>query len=456
MYYFQVDQGKEDRTARSLQRQYPDVVFTVPKKKVVGSDRETALLPGIIFADKDDAGLMKTYRMKIVSTQEERRIVRLSDQTPSTAEYDGEHTHFTAGPLVGSDAFVKRVNTKRGSVLLNMKLLGVFWDIWLECTIVEIASAKEQEKRVSATGSSGIRNYQSDFDWEKALAEQKAAKEAAEKAAEQEKQKQDSALGGEQLTMDLDGPTVGAPVEEKPGKRKKPEEFSEEEKKRILARAEVYGIRSAAEEAGISWQTVAWWKRKAPVEEKKFDENATSREAYQRQILERAELVGIHQAAKEAGVRWQTLEWWKKKMAQEEQGAAARAEQGTGEQEAPARRGRKKKEPEVQTITPAEAARRRRVLARAEEVGVRQAAREAGETWQTVSWWRRKADELPEGTAEELAEGQATETTEAKEPLPKENAKELARQNKELRKRVAELEKILRRMQDAARRIAEI
>lgn len=473
MYYFQVEKGKEERTARSLRKQYPEVEFTVPKKKMVGSDRETTLLPGIVFADRGEAELLKTYRMKIVSSQEERRIARLSDRTPSVAEYDGEHLHFTEGPLVGSDAFVKRVNTTRGSVLLNMKLLGVFWDIWLECAINEVAPEKGEEKLVSATGSSGIRNYQSSFDWEKALAEQQAAREAADQEAaenEPEEPEDENAGEGEQLVMDLgDGPISEAAPKTK--KNRAQPEFTEEEKKRILERAEVYGVRTAAEEAGIPWQTIAWWKRKAPVEEKKFEEpTAASREENQRKILARAEMVGIHQAAKEAGVPWQTLAWWKKKMAAAEAAetaestAAAGAETGEPVREAaPRKPGRRisVKPVEIPELDPEEAARRQAVLARAEEVGVRQAANEAGVSWQTVSWWKRKMaqqeealDESDEESADAAESGFPGDTDE--DAASSDDPAALQRENQRLRERVAELEKKLKRVKQALREMAEM
>ena len=473
MYYFQVEKGKEERTARSLRKQYPDVEFTVPKKKMVGSDREGTLLPGIVFADQGDAELLKTYRMKIVSSQEERRIARLSDRTPSAAEYDGEHLHFTEGPLVGSDAFVKRVNKTRGSVLLNMKLLGVFWDIWLECEIREVAPEKEEEKLVSATGSSGIRNYQSSFDWEKALAEQQAAREAADQEAaanEPGAEEDENAGDGEQLVMDLgDGPVTDGSGKTKKNKEKI--EFTEEEKKRILERAEVYGVRTAAEEAGIPWQTIAWWKRKAPVEEKKFEEpTAASREENQRKILARAELVGIHQAAKEAGVPWQTLAWWKKKMAAADAAEAAEAAEPAAaetrepaRQEAPRKPARKirEKPEEIPDLDPEEAARRQAVLARAEEVGVRQAAKEAGVSWQTVSWWKRKAvkpEEAsgdPDGESEDAEESLSPEEPD-EEAASSDDPEALQRENQRLREKVAELEKKLRRVRQALRDMAEM
>ena len=100
--------------------------------------------------------------------------------------------------------------------------------------------------------------------------------------------------------------------------QKAPEEFTEEEKKQIIARAQVYGIRDVAEEIGIPWELIASWKRK-PVEDKKKEPAPVSPaaeipEEERMRILARAEIVGVRIAAEEAGLPWQTVSWWKKKM----------------------------------------------------------------------------------------------------------------------------------------------
>ena len=177
-------------------------------------------------------------------------------------------------------------------------------------------------------------------------------------------------IEGEQMMMNLDGMNQEN-AEETPSEMKKgSENFTEEEKKEIIARARVYGIRDVAEEIGIPWETIRGWHRNAPVEkEKKEEPEDVYSEEEKRKTLERAKEVGIYQAAKEAGITWQRLSRWRKKLTPENAGV---------------------REEKTEEIDPEEAAYRQAILARAEEIGIMDAAKEANMTWQQIAGWKRK------------------------------------------------------------------
>ena len=280
------------------------------------------------------------------------------------------------------------------------------------------------------------------------------------------------------ITKEADEPAV-APGDEKSVAEKKKSKKKDTDKAdikkepdipAILARVAEIGVRKAAAEAGVAWQTVTKWKKDAekaaaiptpteieeevaesikeavdsitegeelttpndlkegleviaevmeemippakeekipaptpttehkvaaPVEEKKDQIDITA-------VLSRVAEIGVRKAAAEAGVAWQTVTKWKKDAekaaaalptSEEIQKAVDKLATPKGAQEAvttPA-------EPaEVKgTAAPAEEKKDQidisAVLARVAEIGVRKAAAEIGVAWQTVSKWKKDA-----------------------------------------------------------------
>lgn len=205
-------------------------------------------------------------------------------------------------------------------------------------------------------------------------------------------------------------------------------EFTEEEKNEIIARARVYGIRDVADEVGIPWEMIRNWQRKDPPEEKKPKKEEPVDpwpEEEKLRILARADEIGIRQASEEAGVAWQRVARWGKKLRPKTQ--------ENGSEASPAAR-KKNEKPEFVLDD-----RQKEILARAEEVGVRKAAEEAGLKWQTIAWWKRRATPAGEQTA---ACSKETES--------------LQEENRQLHQRIAELEKRIARVRREALKMAEI
>ncbi len=105
-----------------------------------------------------------------------------------------------------------------------------------------------------------------------------------------------------------------APAAQEAGVKKKVN--PQDQKEQILADAEKFGIHAAAKSAGIPWQTVLRWAREAgrqipsrsgqAVQGKKTEITQEQKE----QLFAEAEKVGIHAAAKSAGIPWQTVLHW--------------------------------------------------------------------------------------------------------------------------------------------------
>ena len=135
-------------------------------------------------------------------------------------------------------------------------------------------------------------------------------------------------------------PTSNA-VEKKRGRRPKKTDVVNEEKEpdiaTILARVAEVGVRKAAAEAGVAWQTVNKWKKDAEKaalssseEIKKEVDNLTTPDGAQEAVtvpgeekeepdipavLARVAEIGVRKAAAEIGVAWQTVNKWKKDAA---------------------------------------------------------------------------------------------------------------------------------------------
>ena len=163
-----------------------------------------------------------------------------------------------------------------------------------------------------------------------------------------------------------DTPADNAVKEKKRGRRPKKTDVVNEEKEpdiaTILARVAEIGVRKAAAEAGVAWQTVNKWKKDAekaaaalPSSEaiQKAVDNLTTPEGAQEAVTKVMEMVTTSSTPAEPAEVKET---------------AAPAEE-------------KKDQIDISAV-----------LARVAEIGVRKAAAEIGVAWQTVSKWKKDAE----------------------------------------------------------------
>ena len=163
-----------------------------------------------------------------------------------------------------------------------------------------------------------------------------------------------------------DTPADKAVEEKKRGRRPKKKDVVNEEKEpdiaTILARVAEIGVRKAAAEAGVAWQTVNKWKKDAekaaaalPSSDgiKKTLDNLTTPEGAQEAVTKVMEMVTTSSTPAEPAEVKET---------------AAPAEE-------------KKDQIDISAV-----------LARVAEIGVRKAAAEIGVAWQTVSKWKKDAE----------------------------------------------------------------
>ncbi len=169
MYFFSVTRGREKAMAEKLRKQGFRVEVPERMYNVIRQGRESqTLIQGIVLIDLEEpktawekekqSGVREKYALYPVDDREMRRIGKMTDRTPSAATYDGKKIRFTSGPLMGIEPFVKVVDINCQNVLVAMKLLGENRDIWLAVDITRVEPAPEQ-KRILATGKSGIHEY---------------------------------------------------------------------------------------------------------------------------------------------------------------------------------------------------------------------------------------------------------------------------------------------------------
>ena len=223
----------------------------------------------------------------------------------------------------------------------------------------------------------------------------------------------------------------------------------------VLARVAEIGVRKAATEFGVAWQTVTKWKKDAekaaaalPTSDdiqKTLDDLSTPEGAQEAvttvmemvetvvpttkvkeeqkpdqidisSVLARVAEIGVRKAAAEAGVAWQTVTKWKKDAekaaaalptSEEIQKAVDKLATPEGAQEAVTKVMEMVAPTEPaevkETAAPAEEKKDQidinAVLARVAEIGVRKAAAEIGVAWQTVNKWKKDAGKMATPTA---------------------------------------------------------
>ena len=150
--------------------------------------------------------------------------------------------------------------------------------------------------------------------------------------------------------------------EKKRGRRPKKTDVVNEEKEpnitAILARVAEIGVRKAAAEAGVAWQTVNKWKKDA--------EKAAAALPSSEEVQKTLDNLTTPEGAQEAVTK--VMEMVKSET--EENGITAPAEEERKEQ----------KDIDISSV-----------LSRVAEIGVRKAAGEIGVAWQTVNKWKKDA-----------------------------------------------------------------
>lgn len=256
MYCIKVPEGRE----RKIASDYPYAFLPSytclkplnPEKTEFGTERRL-IVPGYIFTIRNER------TAEHVPEKEWKIIEALSDPEPSYIDDQGK---IVSGPLAKCNHLVTDV--KDDNVRIQANLLEQDRIYWIRV--------------------------------------RKAAEEAVPPKAE------------EPSLQTPDTEKKPAPIAQAAGEKKK--DHIREQKEQILAEAEKVGIHAAGKSAGIPWQTVMRWAREAgrqipskyiqPVQKKRKEYPQEQKE----KILADAEKVGIHAAAKTAGVPWQTVLRW--------------------------------------------------------------------------------------------------------------------------------------------------
>ena len=104
--------------------------------------------------------------------------------------------------------------------------------------------------------------------------------------------------------------------------------YSEEYKNQVLKRANEVGIEQAAKEFNIEAQGIYWWINKAKKTTDADYNTAKYTEEFKKEVLERAEDVGIKKAAFEYSLLWLTVSTWRQKKGAGAEGTAVNSKQG--------------------------------------------------------------------------------------------------------------------------------
>ena len=127
---------------------------------------EMVLFPGYVFFESNDIDAFFEALHRFCSTvfvrligrdgdtvqevtpQEMAHIRRLSGEDPSTGFIEGGRIRITGGSLQGLESFVKKVDRRKGNVLLEMEMFNRKVSVWVACDIAEpVKSEDEGEKK---------------------------------------------------------------------------------------------------------------------------------------------------------------------------------------------------------------------------------------------------------------------------------------------------------------------
>lgn len=206
MYSVRVEPGKERIQVRHFTNGFLPSYISAEKGYV---GKHMLVIPGYIFT------MTKTGGAERVPDSEWDIIEAISSKMPSVLDESTEQ--IADGPLKGLP--VSRADLKNRAVLIRAKLFGFTRDYWLPVRLAEdlrAADAPVPEEK-PAEGSE-----------EKAGEKAKGRKPAAGKAAKKEKAA-----------------------------------YTEEQRARMLAKAEEIGVKAAADSFGVPWQVIAQMKRRA-------------------------------------------------------------------------------------------------------------------------------------------------------------------------------------------------
>ena len=177
VYVLQVTTGREfyikGMLEQSVLEDFPDaaVRLFVPEKplnhrnnaeerQATGqklSRLQTILFPGYIFLESDhiDKFLEAIHKFRStqflrllgrdadktevleVTPQEMAHIRRLSGEDPSKGFIEGGRIRITSGSLQGLETFVKKVDRRKGNILLEMEMFNRTVSVWIACDIAE-------------------------------------------------------------------------------------------------------------------------------------------------------------------------------------------------------------------------------------------------------------------------------------------------------------------------------
>ena len=177
------------------------------------------VVPGYIFMLQNDP------RSQPVSAAEWAIIEAVSDTRPSY--FDPETGKVSVGPLTAVNHLINRVEGDR--VRITARLLGTERHYWLKVSLSAPPESGESPEKKAKTV--------------KEMKPEKAAKTKKTENKHQAEKKEKTAR--KEQTMNQNP------------------EFTSEQKEAMLDRAEKVGIRAAAEEYGIPWQTLTWMRKKA-------------------------------------------------------------------------------------------------------------------------------------------------------------------------------------------------
>ncbi len=119
------------------------------------SRRKSILFPGYVFFESNNIDQFLEAMHKFRSTtfvrligrdgdsvqdvlpEEMAHIRRLSGEDPSQGFIEGGKIRITSGSLKGLESFVKKVDRRKGNILLEMELFNRTFSVWVACDIAE-------------------------------------------------------------------------------------------------------------------------------------------------------------------------------------------------------------------------------------------------------------------------------------------------------------------------------
>ena len=228
MYCVKVEPGTEKTRVRNYAGAFLPS-YSPAVRYAVSAGKRSLIVPGYVFT------LSPVGKSVLVPEEEWRVIDALSDPSLSSVNSEGV---IWDGPLKGLTA--ASVDEKYSAVQITADLLGESRSYWIPAKIAEPGEAPAAEEEASGG--------------EEAPAGPEEGPEGGQTPA------------AEEIPEGIEpGNTAPEGKKEKETRKMSKPEYTQEQIDHAIARTQEIGLRPAAEETGISWQTIASFFRKAGI-----------------------------------------------------------------------------------------------------------------------------------------------------------------------------------------------